>query len=200
LSFGADGRKIAVALQRERGDRCVEVCDAATGAVDLLVEEVHALPAVTSDGSRLATAHAPDVVKIWDIASGRQIATLRGRAESSDIAAIAFSDDGRRLATVGLKAGSVQTVAIYDTDTAKELMRFQPSVDCGAIAFTPDGKRLATGGDAGVVTLWDATTGQEVLVLRAHNGAVGQVKFSPNGRFLATSGKFDGVVKLWEAP
>ena len=65
------------------------------------------------------------------------------------------------------------------------------------VAFTPDDKRLATGGDSGVITLWDTATGQEVLTLRGHSGAISRLTFSADGRFLASASK-DGSVKLWK--
>ena len=76
----------------------------------------------------------------------------------------------------------------------KEWLRFKPGIDCVAAAFTPDGKRLATGGDTGIITLWDAATGQEVLTLRGHSDAISRLTFSAHGRFLASSNK-DGSVR-----
>ena len=37
-----------------------------------------------------------------------------------------------------------------------------------AVAVTPDGKKVACGGKAGIVGLWDATTGMETRRIRAH--------------------------------
>jgi WD40 repeat protein len=51
------------------------------------------------DGKTLASASADRTAKLWDAASGKVTATLRGHA--SRVSAAVFSPDGRTLATAG---------------------------------------------------------------------------------------------------
>jgi hypothetical protein len=48
------------------------------------------------------------------------------------------------------------------------------------------------------VKVWDFVTGQEVLTLRGHGGAVRCVRFSADGRRLV-SGSEDGTARVWDA-
>jgi WD40 repeat protein len=66
-----------------------------------------------------------------------------------------------------------------------------------ALAFYPDGKRLA-GSEAGIVKVWDAATGQELLVIRGHHDVVRALSVSSDGERLLT-GSSDGTVKVWDA-
>ena len=66
-----------------------------------------------------------------------------------------------------------------------------------SLAFSRDGKLLATGTQAGVVTVWQAKTGQELRQWKAHQTNATSVVFSPDGRYLAT-GSQDLTVKVWD--
>jgi WD40 repeat protein len=65
-----------------------------------------------------------------------------------------------------------------------------------AIAYSADGKYMATGHGDGVISLWDVSTGQEILNCAGHNGRVYSLAFSPTSDVLA-SGSDDQAVRLW---
>jgi WD40 repeat protein len=66
-----------------------------------------------------------------------------------------------------------------------------------SVAFSRDGQLLATGTQAGVVTVWQAKTGQEPRQWKAHQTNATSVVFSPDGRYLAT-GSQDMTAKVWD--
>jgi WD40 repeat protein/serine/threonine protein kinase len=64
--------------------------------------------------------------------------------------------------------------------------------------FSPDGQWIASGSRDGLVTVWDARTGQKQFWFQAHQGAhVRSVACSPDSRRLAT-GSWDGTAKVWD--
>jgi WD40 repeat protein len=80
-------------------------------------------------------------------------------------------------------------------------------VHFSTVAFSPDGKWLATGTAAndtqayalpGDVKIWEATSGRSIFTLTGHAGLVSCVKFSLDGKRLA-SGSFDKTLKVWDA-
>ncbi|HAG83780.1 MAG TPA: NTPase (NACHT family), partial [Cyanobacteria bacterium UBA12227] len=69
--------------------------------------------------------------------------------------------------------------------------------DVLSVAFSPDSNLLATGGTDGMVRLWEAASGREILSCKGHTDWVRSVAFSPDGKTLA-SGSADQTIKLWD--
>jgi WD40 repeat protein len=69
--------------------------------------------AFSPDGKTLASASQDRTIKLWDMASGQNTATLRGHAEA--VLSVAFSPDGKILAS----AGQDKTIKLWDMQPAK---------------------------------------------------------------------------------
>jgi len=159
--------------------------------------------AFRSDGLRLVSVSSGEV-KIWDIASGGEIASIK-RTNASKPRAV-YSPDGKRLAVAN---GDVDKgrIAILDANSGKEEgILLNHSGLATALAFTPDGERLVTtDGQLGApnIKLWDVQTGQEALSLRGPTGLVRSLVFSADGRRLACSGgplgQPLGEIIVWES-
>jgi WD40 repeat protein/tRNA A-37 threonylcarbamoyl transferase component Bud32 len=161
------------------------------------------------DGRLLASLGAPPdsatgllkpghELKLWDVATGREIHTVRD--PTWRYREVAFSPDGRLIALFLMsEIGEPETARILDTTTGSEVLRLRghTSMVC-CLAFSPDGKRIATGSGDLTIKLWDASTGQEVLSLRGHTAAVISVAFSPDGHRLV-SGSIDWTARVWDA-
>jgi WD40 repeat protein len=137
-------------------------------------------------------------LKLWDVATGREIRTVRD--PTWRYRQVAFSPDGRLIALFWMsEIGEPETVRILDTTTGSEVLALRGHTSLVlCLAFSPDGKRIATGSGDLTIKLWDATTGQEVLTLRGHSAGATSVAFSPDGHRLV-SGSIDWTARVWDA-
>lgn len=169
-------------------------------------------------GKIAATAGLDNCVRIWDVATHQEIGTLHGHQAGE--ALMAFSPDGKSLATVGtiLDAKgdspypglSIRTIVggevrLWDVTTGKERLTFRghtgSCITC--ISFSPTGNLIATGDRDNRVTVWDATSGNELVTLADGVQEVFALAFSADGKWLAAANNVkkdtlkSGEVRYW---
>jgi WD40 repeat protein len=142
--------------------------------------------AYSPDGSRLATAGADGLAKVWDAATGRLLLTFAGHTDS--LHSLAYSPDGRLIATTSDDDDT--TVKVWDAHSGAEVYSLEGhEVRVWGLAFSPDGRFLVTGGARGIIKKWDTATGEEVYTVFDETDHIGSVAFSPDGQWFITTGE-----------
>jgi WD40 repeat protein len=113
----------------------------------------------TPDGRSIISAASEPVIRLWDVASGREVRSFQGH--EGKVHSIALRPDGVVLAS----AGEDRTVRLWSVATGHELRRWEQPEPCVCLRFTPDGRTLGLareGDKALLAALWDAEAGKEI--------------------------------------
>ena len=94
--------------------------------------------AFSPDDKLLATASAKNIVRIWDVESGTELAAIAGH--TGLVEHVAFNPAGSGLLT----ASHDGTARLWDVDGVLTTTR-QPSLPSAFAQFSPDGTRVVTG-------------------------------------------------------
>ena len=127
-------------------------------------DRTHSLPVASSvafspDGSRIVSGSTNGTLRVWDVATGEELAELKGH--EMYVTSVAFSPDGSRIVSSG-----DNTVRVWDAATGEELAVLEGhGMYLTSVAFSPDGSRIVSGSTGGTVFVWDTSSGYEFDVL-----------------------------------
>lgn len=159
--------------------------------------------AFSPDSRRLAASNVEDSVRVWDLAAGDGPRRLGGVAKWSG--PLAFSPDGKVVAAAGggpmnrFTTTRERGPAVMLWDLASGRKRRDLGLwdaAATAVSFSPDGHRIAAAGLLNPPTVWDLSTGAEVVAARAA-AETAAVAYMPDDDVLAC-GSDAGTLSLWD--
>ncbi|VFM96802.1 MAG: WD domain-containing protein, G-beta repeat-containing protein [Candidatus Kentron sp. G] len=144
------------------------------------------------DGGTLLSGSHDDTLKLWNVASGQAIRTLKGH--SDNVRSVAFAPDGRAV----LSGSNDNTLKLWDVANGEMLRTLKGHSDSvTSVAFAPDGRTALSGSIDKTLKRWNVASGEMLHTFEGHSGPVYSVAFAPDGR-TALSGSSDKTLKLWD--
>lgn len=139
-------------------------------------------------------------MRIWDLATHREIVAIEGRSGSHGC--LAFNSNG----SLAWNGWDARSVCIQDAANGSDprTLGFHNEAASG-VAFSPDNARLVSIDCTGEVRLWDTADGRHALTLQTlpdvastQERYIAKVAFSPDGRQIAATNR-DGTISVWDA-
>ncbi len=159
IAFEPQGRFVATASD----DRKVKFTDCTTGDLQRTLGHDHQVWGLAFHPAKrmLATACLDGTARLWELESGRLLATFGGNEKG--ICSVAFDPAGRTLATASTDA----TVRIWEVTTGRLLRSLEGHTGpVGFVSFSPDGRFLVSTSLDRSVRLWHCDTWEPVAVLQ----------------------------------
>lgn len=190
LTLSPDDRLLVAAT----GNHHVYVFEAGSGklAATLVGHTGMVNSAVFLPDGRLVTGGTDTQLRLWDIASARQVGTAwKGSAE---ILGMAISPDGSMLAVT---ARRTRTIAILDPASFTLIREIKLPGVLWNPEFSPDSRRIIAGGFSGRLCVFDSHSGAVLLDSQAHTRWIPRATFSRDGRLAVSAGQ-DGAIRIWD--
>lgn len=145
------------------------------------------------DSLRFLTAGQDKTLRLWDVASGKNL--LRMAGHKGEIKAIAITPDGRR-AVSGDTEGAVR---LWDLTTGLQLPGFVGKGGVDSLACAPDGGRVLYGSSDGFARLLaiDGPSKGVSQSFGASGSAINALALSPDGKHFVC-GHADGKLRIRE--
>lgn len=167
-------------INREMANcECVPVCReprAANGSARAEGSYRRRGVAISGAGRLVASCSSDRTLKVWELASGCELRTLKGH--SWYVNSVALSADGR----IAVSASSDQTLKVWEVDSGLELRTLQghsPAVY--GVALSADGRIAVSASSDQTLEVWEVDSGLEPRALKGHTGPVTAVAVCQKG-------------------
>ncbi|WZO96465.1 c-type cytochrome domain-containing protein [Isosphaeraceae bacterium EP7] len=184
IAYSADGKWLAIASGDPGQAGLAQLWAAEPNGnaklVRTLVESTDSVFAVafSPDNKLVAAAGADRAIRIYEVESGKETATIEDHADW--IYDLAFSPDGKRLAS----ASRDKTSKVFDVVKKESLVTFPAHAEpVYSVAYGPDGKTIASAGADNSIRLWAPDDdGKQTRQIGGFNGAVFRIQYMPDGK------------------
>ncbi len=200
IAISNDGRLLA----GEGNDHNVVVAEIATSQVQ------HTLQGMTEplvylefspDAQRLITVSDKSVMRMWDLASGKELWKLDKTQLTQGPGynpMATWLPNGKSMLT----CGGDSMVRQWNAETGESEGAFSVKTPyVRSFAISHDGNKLIVSSQFnGLIKLWDLTTQKEIARYVGHTEVAKSAQFSPDEKMIVSCGFSDGTIRIWPVP
>jgi WD40 repeat protein len=162
--------------------------------VSLLESDYSLCPLAYSEKKNFLASADMLIIRLWDLNEMKEVKLLEGH--TAQITSVDFSNDGKFLAS-GSNNG---TIILWDVKSGEEINRIEGYYNITTLSFSPISDLLAFGGMEGLFLFnKKEKIAHQILEMDPDTfEAIGTIKFSHDGNYLAAAKLLGNEITIWE--
>ena len=117
-----------------------------------------------------------------------------GKQTGIDLAAISVSRDHKWVV-----CGTMEGASVWDADLQEKVTEVEGTVYVDAVDISPDSTKFATGTGDSKANIWSIANGDRLVGPLEHDSSVRGIKFSPDGRHIATACNSKNSIRVFDS-
>ena len=149
------------------------------------------------DDQHLLTCARDKSILCWDLKAEKRVSAQQQRMGGINSFAIAPLDNNKFISV-----GQERKITYWDLrkTNAEAILESSPykgeTDELNSVAISNSNKYFAVGGAAGVLRIYDFSSGQFIIDCKAHSGPITAVTFSGDDKQVMSTGR-DGLIAIW---
>lgn len=182
--------KILKELSQNHSENAPEWQNPADWRLEELLEGAYI--SITPDDRRIISIGRNVVTEVWDILSGKCLHTFLGH--KGDVNQILFNAKGSN----AYSSGEDGNIMVWDLTTGRKQQSFK-CFDDSILLFvlSPEEDYVAACNYNGIIKIIEVESGRTAGILRGHTGPVNKILFTPDRRYIISSGR-DKTIRFWD--
>jgi len=195
VAFSADSQLLATGGGEPSRSGELKVWKVADGSSvrslpDAHTDEIFGI-SFSPDGTFIASGGADKYIRMFSIASGKQIRTFEGH--TNQVLGVAWRADGRVIAS----AGADKTLRIWNADNADRIQQIEGfGKQVSSVRFIGQSSLVISCSGDGSVRMHNSDNAQNLRNFAGATDFMYSADATPDGRVVAAGG-FDGVLRIW---
>jgi WD40 repeat protein len=131
---------------------------------------------VSPDGQYVVSASWDRTLKVWELATGKELRTLSGHINI--VSGVTVSPDGQYV----VSASNDNTLKVWELATGNELYTLSGHIaSVNGVTVSPDGQYVVSASNDNTLKVWELATGRVVMSFTGE-GAFDYCAIAPDGR------------------
>ncbi|ETO08786.1 hypothetical protein RFI_28600 [Reticulomyxa filosa] len=147
---------------------------------------------LSANGCKVISSSNDNTVRIWNVASGKQIQIFEGHTNWTRVAE--FSPDEQ----VVISGSADETIRLWDAESGKQMIQLEGHSNwIWGISISSDGKNIVSCSTDETIRLWSVNSEKEIKTFAGHSAGVLSVQFSLDNQMIV-SASVDTTIALWD--